>query len=60
MNDVRSWEDVLASESALVADVCRLGQYCNKLAVSFVKREGNNLAHSLAKFSRSLSDYIVW
>ena len=37
-----------------------MGAYYNSVSVSFVKQEGNRVAHVLAKFAKSIFDFVVW
>ena len=60
MNVVRSYEYGLTAGGAFVADIRQLGQRCNTINFSFVKREDNSVAHALAKFITPIYDYIVW
>ena len=53
-------EDGLDSRGAIVVDIIRASLFCNSLQFSFVKRDENSLAYSLAKFARFISDFIVW
>lgn len=56
---MRSCEDGFSSGGTIVVDICLLSQLCNKFCVSFVKRDGNLVAHALAKFAKSIPDFIV-
>ena len=60
INGIRLREDCLVSAGVFVADISMKAQLCNNVDFSFVKREGNNVAHSLAKFARQNSDFMVW
>lgn len=60
MQSLRSNDDGLASGGTMVVDMIYLRALCNILDFSFVKREGNSVAHSFAKFARMISNYVVW
>ncbi|KAL2903134.1 Transketolase [Bienertia sinuspersici] len=44
----------------IVKDILRLAKNCNYIAFSHVKREGNKVAHNLAKMSGNFEDLQVW
>lgn len=44
----------------MVVDIVRVASFCNHMCVSFVKRECNFDAHLLAKFTKSVFDYVTW
>lgn len=41
-----------------VANICATSN--SKLAYSHTRREGNEVAHSLARLAMSISNYVVW
>ena len=45
---------------ALLNDVRRCSSFFNQLRYSHVKREGNKVAHSLARYAKHISDFVVW
>ncbi|XP_075665671.1 uncharacterized protein LOC142635397 [Castanea sativa] len=51
--------EVLSYSGALLNDVRRCSSFYNQLCYSHVKREGNKVAHSLAKYAKHISDYVV-
>ena len=51
---------IFAAGVVIVADINQMGSFCNRLVFSFIKREGNAVANSLAKFSRTINDVVVW
>lgn len=59
INAIRSNEDSLNSAAAIVADNGRVCYSYNKLVLSFVTRDGNIVAHSLANFDRSIYNFSV-
>lgn len=59
INAIWQGKDGLTSVGVIVADIFRLGCSCNRLAFSFVKREGNVITYVLAKFARSIFDFVV-
>ena len=60
MQSLRSNIDGLASGGTILTDMINLRALCNILYFSFVKGEGNSVAHSFAKFDISIFDYVVW
>lgn len=54
MNAIRSSEVGLSSGGVIVS------MSCKRVSFSFVKRDGNCIAHSLAKFVRTVADFVVW
>ena len=60
MNAIRCNEDGLGSGGAIVADIVKACLSCASLSFCFVKREGNCVAHQLAKYARSILDFVVW
>ena len=60
MNSLQSSKDDLASGGTIVADIINLRALCPSIEFTFVKREGNSVAHEFAKFARSISDFVVW
>ena len=44
----------------IVRDILKLEERCEKLVFSHVKREGNRVAHCLAKLSKYCNHQTVW
>ena len=51
---------VLVPDRLLLEDVRNLSQHFDELRYSHTKREGNCLAHSLARYVVSIPDFLVW
>lgn len=52
--------EVLSYSGVLLKDVRHCSRFFNQLRYSHVKREGNKIAHSLAKYAKHISDFVVW
>ncbi|KAL2899239.1 hypothetical protein RDABS01_024321 [Bienertia sinuspersici] len=48
------------SFGSVVADICHLASLCQHVSYSFIKREGNRVAHGLAKLSCNFNEFRVW
>lgn len=59
MNDIRLNEDGLPVGGAVVEDIRALTHSCCFIGFSSIKCEGNNVAHVLAKFTRSLDEFLL-
>lgn len=57
INAIRSNEDSLNSAATIVADNGRVCCSYNRLVLSFVTRDGNIVAHSLANFDRFIYNF---
>ena len=44
----------------LIDDVKSLANSFDELSYSYTKREGNQVAHGLAKYAKSIPDLVVW
>ena len=53
-------ETMLSYYGSLLDDVHRCSCFFNQLRYSHVKREGNRVANSLAKYAAHISDLVVW
>lgn len=53
-------EDGFALGGAIVANVSRVNRFCKVLSFSFVKQYENYVAHALAKFTKTVNDFIIW
>ena len=53
-------EQLLSPTGLLLKDVKMLSQSFQKLLYSHTKREGNSVAHSLARYATSIPDFLVW
>ena len=50
----------LASDGLLIDDLRFNARCFNQLHYSHVKREGNMVAHKLARYTLNVSDFVVW
>ena len=57
---LREEEQLLSPTSLLLEDVRMLSQSFQKLLYSHTKREGNSVAHSLARYASSIPKFFVW
>ena len=53
-------EPALTSYGLLVNDAKVLSRNFNQLLYSHTRREGNSVAHSLARYAVNIPDYLVW
>ena len=53
-------EQLLSPTGLLLKDVKMLSQSFQNLLYSHTKREGNSVAHSLARYASSIPDFLVW
>ncbi|XP_030969729.1 uncharacterized protein LOC115990006 [Quercus lobata] len=60
MNALKSGSGTIASVQPLVQDAIIFSDSYTKLLSSHCRRDGNKLAHSLARYSINVSDYVVW
>ena len=51
--------EVLSYSGALLNDVRCCSSFYNQLRYSHVKRESNKVAHSLARYAKHISDFVV-
>ena len=51
---------VLVPYGLLLEDARFLSQHFDELRYSHTKREGNRLAHSLARYAVGIPDFLVW
>ena len=52
--------NTIALVEPLIQDAIVFSNFYSKLLYSHCKREDNKLAHSLARYSINVSDYVVW
>ena len=52
--------NTIASVEALIQDTIVFSSFFSKLLFSHCRRDGNKLAHSLARYSINVSNYVVW
>ena len=57
---LREEEHFFSPIGLLLEDVRRLSQSFHKLLYSHTKREGNYVAHNLARYANSIPDFSVW
>ncbi|XP_075665644.1 uncharacterized protein LOC142635355 [Castanea sativa] len=57
---LREDEKVLVPYGLLLEDAKFLSEHFDELLYSHTKREGNNLAHSLARYAIGIPDFLVW
>ena len=57
---LREEEQFFSPISLLLEDVRRLSLSFHKLLYSHTKREGNYVAHNLARYANSIPDFLVW
>ena len=57
---MRSEEESLSTYGHLIAAVRQIMDGFSSLSFTHTRREGNNLAHKLARHARSVSGYLVW
>ena len=50
----------LSTDGLLLDDIRFYASFFNQLLYSYVKREGNKVAHKLAKHALCISDFLVW
>ena len=50
----------LSTDGLLLDDIRFYASFFNQLLYSHVKREGNKVAHRLAKHALCISDFLVW
>ena len=60
MNSLKAGGDIIASVQLLVQDAIIFSNSYTKLLYSHCRRDDNKLAHSLARYSTNVSDYVVW
>ena len=60
INALRERVSLLTPTSLLIEDVKVLSQRFDQLLYSPTKRDGNQVAHSLAKYAIRISDFFVW
>ena len=60
MNALKSGSGTIALVQPLVQDAFIYSDSYIKLLYSHCRRDGNKLAHSLARYSINISDYVVW
>ena len=52
--------NTIASVEPLIQDTIVFSSFFSKLLFSHCRRDGNKLAHSLARYSINVSNYVVW
>ena len=57
---LREEEQFFSPIGLLLEDVRRLSLSFQKLLYSHTKREGNYVAHNLARYANSIPDFLVW
>ena len=57
---LRKEEQFLSPIGLLLEDVRMLSLSFQKLLYSHTKREGNSVAHNLARYANSIPDFLVW
>ena len=57
---LREGEQLLSPTGLLLEDVRMFSQSFETLLYSYSKREGNSVAHGLARYSSSIPDFLVW
>ena len=57
---LNSKTSVLAPYGSLIQDSLTLSNSFSKLSYSHTKREGNTVAHNLAKLVVNLTNYVIW
>ena len=50
----------LAAYGLLISDACTLARNFSEVSYSHTKREGNKVAHGLAKLAANLADCVIW
>ncbi|KAK9988324.1 hypothetical protein SO802_028563 [Lithocarpus litseifolius] len=60
INSLKAGGKSIASVESLLQDAFVLSNCYSKLLYSHCRREGNRLAHSLARYSINVSNYVVW
>ena len=60
MNSLKAGGDTIALVQPLVQDAIIFSNFYTKLLYSHCRRDNNKLAHSLARYSANVSDYVVW
>ena len=51
---------MLSYTSSLIGDAKKHLESCYAWTCSFVRREGNSVAHKLAKFAHNIGDLVSW
>ena len=57
---LREEEQIFSPIGLLLEDVRRLSLSFQQLLYSHTKREGNSVAHNLARYANSIPDFLVW
>ncbi|KAK9991286.1 hypothetical protein SO802_026271 [Lithocarpus litseifolius] len=60
MNSLKSGGGTIASVQPLVQDAIIFADFYTKLLYSHCRRDGNKLAHSLARYLIKVSNYVAW
>ena len=60
MNSLKLGGGTIASVQPLVQDAIIFSNSYTKLLYSYCRRDGNKLAHSLARYSNNVFDYVAW
>ena len=53
-------ESSLSTVGVIIDDICFEASCYNQLRYSHIKREGNKIAHSLARYAIEISNFVVW
>ncbi|XP_075636521.1 uncharacterized protein LOC142608714 [Castanea sativa] len=57
---LKEFEEMLSPTGLLLEDIRMFSQRCDALFYFHTKREGNSIAHSLARYALSIPDFLVW
>lgn len=60
MNSLKAGRGTIASVQQLIQDAIIFSNPYTKLLYSHYRRNDNKLAHSLARYSINVSDYVTW
>ena len=57
---LRKKDDSSSSFGHLISSIKQILVYCNCISFSHTRRSGNSIAHSLAKFAKTIGGVLVW
>ena len=60
INSLKAGGNTIASVEPLIQDAILFSNSYSELQYSHCRRKGNTLAHSLARYSINVSNYVVW
>ena len=60
INSLKAGGNTIASVEPLIQDAILFSNSYSELLYSHCRREDNRLAHSLARYSINVSNYVVW